>query len=118
MVEQKHPHRDDDHPRHAGRDHHHGDHGGVGHFHRGGQGHVRAPASFGKAFAISLDTARVVGEGGLRLLWQFERTCAGDQWARGGEQADHRWLAENGGGGQAGCGPSGILFWRLMAPKS
>jgi hypothetical protein len=24
MVEQKHPHRDDDHPRHAGCDHHHG----------------------------------------------------------------------------------------------
>jgi hypothetical protein len=39
-------------------------------FHRDGRGrgHVRAPASFGKALAISLDTARVVAEWGLRLL--------------------------------------------------
>jgi hypothetical protein len=53
-------------------------------------GHDRAPASFGEAFPNSLNTARGVAEGGLR---QFDRTCAGDQWARGGEQADRHWLA-------------------------
>jgi hypothetical protein len=68
MVEQKHRHRDDDHPRHAGRDHHlghhHCDHGGVGHFRHGGRGHVRAPASFGKAFAISLNWGARCGRRG------------------------------------------------------
>jgi hypothetical protein len=39
--------------------------------------------------------------------------------ARGGEQADCRWLAENGGRGHAGLWfPVDILFWHLMTPKS
>lgn len=46
----------DDHHRHADGDDHHHDHGGAG--------HVHAPASFGKAFAIgiTLNTALVVAE--------------------------------------------------------
>lgn len=39
--------------------------------------------------------------------------------ARGGEQADRRRLAENGGRGHGGAlVPVDILFWRLMTPKS
>ena len=82
------------------------------------RGHVRAPASFGKAFAISLDTARVVGEGGQRLLRQFERTCAGDQWARGREQADRRWLTANGGGGHARLWSPVFCFGALWRQKA
>lgn len=62
----------DDHHRHDDRDHDHD--GGQAHggddrhadhdHHHGGAGHVHAPASFGKAFAIgiTLNTALVVAE--------------------------------------------------------
>jgi hypothetical protein len=100
MVEQKHPHRDDDHPRHAGRDHHHGsppmiDHGGVGHFHHGGRGHVRAPASFGKPFSISMNTAMWPKE----VYGYFGNSTGHVQETSGrvgGEQADRHWLEPSG----------------------
>jgi hypothetical protein len=123
MVEQKHPHRDDDHPRHAGRDrhlgHHHDHHGGVGHFHRGGRGHVRAPASFGKAFAISLDTARVVAEGGV--CGYFGNSTGHVQETSGRVAESKRitigWLKMAVEAKRAVV-PVGIAFWRLMTPKS
>jgi hypothetical protein len=45
------------HDRHEGHDHagHDHDHVGHDHDHHGGHGHVHAPASFGKAFALQPD---------------------------------------------------------------
>jgi hypothetical protein len=88
------------------------DHGGVGPFHHGGRGHDRAPASFGEAFPNSLNTARVVAEGGCGnstghvqetsgRVGESRRIAIGWRWRPSG-----LWF------------PGDILFWRLMAPKN
>jgi len=85
---------------------HHDDRGGAGHTHHGGRWRVHAPASFGRAFSISLITA-LVGGPGVYGCFGMSSGRLQETGGRVGRPSGSPWLAENGGAGRACCGSSG-----------